>query len=148
MLVVVFIATLIRSTLGFGEALVAAPLLSLRLPFTIAAPLAVLISIVIAGVIVVQHWRHVEFRGAIGLMLASLPGIPLGVLLLPHGNEHMVKCILGLLIIAFSLYFLTARVTIHLPQGHRGWLLRFSCRRTRRGVRDEWSSAGRVRRTA
>jgi len=122
-LLVVFVATLIRSTLGFGEALIAVPLLSLRLPVTIAAPLAVLISIVIAAVIVVQDWRHVEFRSAAGLILASMPGIPLGVLLLARGNEHVVKCILGFLIIAFSVYSLSAKATLHLPHDHPGWLL-------------------------
>ena len=123
MLLVIFVATLIRSTLGFGEALIAVPLLAMRLPVTVAAPLAVLVSIVIAGVIVVQDWQHVELRSAMGLILASLPGIPLGVWLLARGNEHAVKCVLGVLIIAFSLYSLAARTTRHLPQDHRGWLL-------------------------
>jgi uncharacterized membrane protein YfcA len=50
---VIFVATLIRSTLGFGEALVAVPLLSLRTPVTVAAPLAVLVSVLVAGVIVI-----------------------------------------------------------------------------------------------
>ena len=61
-IVVIFIATLIRSTFGFGEALVAVPLLALRLPVAVAAPLAVLVSVVVAGVIVVQDWRKIEVR--------------------------------------------------------------------------------------
>lgn len=118
---VIFFATLIRSTFGFGEALIAVPLLALRLPVNIAAPLAVLVSTLIAGVVVVQDWRHVEWRSAIGLTLFALPGIPLGVLLLARGNEHIVKSILGILIIGFSIYSLTAR-TRHLPEDHSGWL--------------------------
>lgn len=50
--VVILVATLIRSTLGFGEALVAVPLLALRTPVAVAAPLAVLVSVVVAGVVV------------------------------------------------------------------------------------------------
>ena len=42
LLLVVFLATLIRSAFGFGEALVAVPLLALRVPVAVAAPLAVL----------------------------------------------------------------------------------------------------------
>lgn len=121
--VVIFVATLIRSTLGFGEALIAVPLLAIRLPLTVAAPLAVLVSIVIAGIIVVQDWQHVELRSAIGLILASLPGIPLGVWLLARGNEHVVKCILGVLIIVFPVYFLTGESKRNLPHGRRGWML-------------------------
>jgi len=122
-LLVIFLATLIRSSLGFGEALIAVPLLAMRLPITVAAPLAVLVSVVIAAVVVIQDWRHVEVRSAGALILASLPGIPLGVLLLARGNEHVVKCILGILIIGFSIYSLTAGKTLHLPNDHRGWLL-------------------------
>jgi uncharacterized membrane protein YfcA len=48
-IVVVFVATLIRSSFGFGEALVAVPLLALRMPIQVAAPLAVLVSITIAA---------------------------------------------------------------------------------------------------
>jgi hypothetical protein len=120
---VVFVATLIRSTLGFGEALVAVPLLALRLPLTVAAPLAVIVSVAMATVIVLQDWRHVHLRSATGLILAALPGIPLGILLLARGNEHIVKLLLGMMIIGFSFYSLADRRTLHLHENHRGWLL-------------------------
>ena len=47
---VFFCATLIRSALGFGEALVAVPLIAFVLPVEIAAPVAVLVSITVAAV--------------------------------------------------------------------------------------------------
>jgi uncharacterized protein len=121
--VVIFVATLIRSTFGFGEALIAVPLLALRLPVTIAAPLAVLVSTVIAAVVLVQDWRHVEVRSAMGLIFSALPGIPLGVWLLARGNEHVIKSVLGVVIISFSIYALTAGTARHLPDDHYGWLL-------------------------
>jgi uncharacterized membrane protein YfcA len=124
-LAVVFIATLIRSTLGFGEALVAVPLLALRFPISIAAPLAVLVSVAMAGIIALQDWRHVQLRSATGLILAALPGIPVGILLLAKGDEHMVKLILGLFIIGFSIYSLAAKITPHLRRDHPRWL--FGC---------------------
>lgn len=65
--IVIFIATLIRSTFGFGEALVGVPLLALRLPVELAAPLAVLVSVVVAAAVVAQDWRGVEFRAARGM---------------------------------------------------------------------------------
>jgi len=40
---VLFAATLVRAALGFGEALVAVPLLALIIPIQAAAPVAVLI---------------------------------------------------------------------------------------------------------
>ncbi len=62
-LVVLFLATVIRSTFGFGEALFAVPLLALRIPLTVAAPLAVLVSITIALGVVAQDWRHIHLPG-------------------------------------------------------------------------------------
>src|SRR5215813_3185268 len=119
---VIFVATLIRSTLGFGEALVAVPLLAMRVPIRVASPLAVLVSVIVAGVIVVQDWRHVHVRSAGGLILSSLPGIPLGVWLLARGNEHAVKSVLGLIIVAFSIFSLARKNTLHLADDNWGWL--------------------------
>jgi len=122
-LVVIFVATLIRSTLGFGEALIAVPLLALRMPITVAAPLAVLVSVMVAGVIVVQDWRKVEVRSAASLVISSMFGIPLGLLLLTHGNNHVVKGALGLVIAGFSVYSLTAKTKLRLEKDHSIWLL-------------------------
>ena len=73
-LIVVFVATLFRSAFGFGEALIAVPLLALFLPLRVAAPVAVLVSITIAAVVVVQDWRKIHVRSAGWLVGASLLG--------------------------------------------------------------------------
>jgi uncharacterized membrane protein YfcA len=120
---VIFVATLIRSTLGFGEALVAVPLLALRMSVKVAAPLAVLVSILVAAVIVAREWRKVELRAASWLIVSALCGIPLGVVLVARGNEKIVKAMLGVLIMSFSLYSLTMRSRLHLEKDHLSWLL-------------------------
>jgi uncharacterized membrane protein YfcA len=122
-LAVLFLATVIRSAFGFGEALIAVPLLVLRIPVTTAAPLAVLVSITVAAIIVIQDWRHIHFRSAGGLLAATLFGIPLGLFLLMAANEHVLKIILSLLLISFSLYSLLARAKLHLKKDHPGALL-------------------------
>src|SRR5207248_4231820 len=88
-LAVSFLATLIRSAFGFGEALVAVPLLVLLIPVEVATPLAVLLSITVAGVIVVQDWHKVHVRSAWRLVLSTFFGIPLGLLLLTAMAEHV-----------------------------------------------------------
>jgi uncharacterized membrane protein YfcA len=108
-LAVLFFATFIRSALGFGEALIAVPLLALSMPVQVAAPLAVLVSITVAVVVVIQDWRQVHFRSAGWLVLSTLFGIPLGLLLLKTVPESVVKSILGAFIIAFAIYSLTGR---------------------------------------
>jgi uncharacterized protein len=120
---VIFVATLIRSSLGFGEALVAMPLLALRLPVRIAAPLVVLVSITVAGVIVAQDWRDIHMRSAGWLVASSLVGIPVGVLLLVGGHERGIKGVLAVVIIAFSAYSLIGRMPPEIKSDARAWLL-------------------------
>lgn len=103
---VFFLATFIRSAFGFGEALVAVPLLALIMPIGVAAPVAVLVSITVALVAVAQDWRHVHFRSA-GLLFASTClGIPIGLWLLSAVPEPVVRGVLAIVIIAFSTFFL------------------------------------------
>ena len=119
----IFIATLIRSAFGFGEALFAVPLLVLRLPLAIAAPLAVLISITIAALVLAQDWRKVQARSMGWLMFATVFGIPLGLLLLTSSHQHLVKAVLAILIIAFALYSLIGDMPPELRSDSMPWLL-------------------------
>lgn len=122
-LVVIFIATLIRSTFGFGEALVAVPLLALCIPVSIAAPLAVLVSITIALVVVVQDWEKIHVKSTGWLVGSTLLGIPLGLLLLTSTHQRVVKAALAVLIVAFSAYSLLGRRPPELREDSRAWLL-------------------------
>jgi len=100
---IVFIASLVRSTLGFGEALVAVPLLALLIPIDVAAPLAVLLSILIAAIVVAQDWRHIHLRSSLWLLIPTFAGIPLGVLLLRSPHPVAVKAALAVMILLFSI---------------------------------------------
>jgi uncharacterized protein len=122
-LLVIFLATLIRSAFGFGEALVAVPLLALFIPLKVAAPLAVLVSITVAGVVVAQDWRKIHLRSAGWLVFSTLFGIPLGLVLLTSGHQQAVKIALAILIVAFSGYSLLGRRPPELHGDNRIWLL-------------------------
>jgi uncharacterized protein len=125
-LIVLFLATLIRSAFGFGEALVAVPLLALVMPIELAAPLAALVSITVAGIVVAQDWRKIHVRSAGWLVLSSVLGIPLGLLLLKTVAEPIVKAILAIVIICFSLYSLVTRSRYELKNDRLAWLFGFS----------------------
>ena len=124
-LLIIFLATVIRSAFGFGEALVAVPLLALFIPVEIAAPLAVLVSITVAGVVLIQDWRHVHIGSAWRLILATLPGIPLGLLMLTAVTECVVKAVLAVIIIGFSAYCLVRRTPFELKDDRLAWLFGF-----------------------
>lgn len=123
LLAIIFLATLVRSAFGFGEALIAVPLLAFCLPLRVAVPLAVLLSMTIAGIVVVHDWKHIHFRSAIWLLLPTLAGIPLGLLLLASPHQQLLKFALGLLILLFAAYSLLGRQRLHLANDHPMWLL-------------------------
>ncbi len=122
-LLIVFIATLIRSTFGFGEGLVAVPLLALSLPINVAAPLVVLLSITIAAIVVAQDWRKIHLRSTGWLLAPTFLGIPLGIALLTSVHQSGVKGALALVILTFSGYLLFGKTTLVLHHDSRPWLL-------------------------
>ena len=103
---ILFIATLFRTIFGFGEALVAVPLLALVIPIRVAVPVAVLASILIAAVAVVRDWKHIHFREAGWLIGSTLFGLPIGLLVLKTAPENAMKAALGFLILFFVGYSL------------------------------------------
>lgn len=124
-LTVIFIAALFRSAFGFGESLIAVPLLAIWLPLNIAVPLSVLISVTIAGIVVIQDWNKIHFKSAGGLIGFTLAGIPLGLLVLVKMDERIVKAVLGIVISLFSLYLLTGKQLKELKKDNLIWL--FGC---------------------
>jgi hypothetical protein len=122
---VLFLATLIRSALGFGEALVAVPLMALVVPVEVAAPVAVLVSITVAFLVIVQDWRQVHVRSAAWLVLPTMLGIPLGLMLLRTVSEPVVKAILGTVIVGFSAHSLLSHKHRELKNDKFAWLFGF-----------------------
>ncbi len=103
-LLVVFLSTLVRAAFGFGNALIAMPLLVLLIGIKVATPLVGLVGLVIAVIMLVREWRKLVIKDALILMAASLAGIPLGLMLLTGSSEGLAKIILGLILIGFGLY--------------------------------------------
>ena len=119
-IVVIFFSTMIRSTFGFGNALIAMPLLVLLIGVKAASPLVALAGSVISILMLVQGWRDLQWKETLALLAASLPGIPLVLLLLTTVPESIVKTILGLILIGFGLYNLSG---IQLPNLPSRWLI-------------------------
>lgn len=115
-------ATLVRSTFGFGESLIAVPLLALFIPIEIAVPLGVLISILVAAVVLAQDHAHVHFHSAKWLIAFAVLGIPVGLVILLRVDATIVKIALGTLVIAFSAYALITKRSLHLAHDSRPWL--------------------------
>lgn len=124
-LCIVFISTLIRSTFGFGDALIAMPLLALFIDIKIATPLIALIAFFIANSILIRNWKNVEFKSAWRLILASLFGIPVGLWYLRDFNENIIKLILGFIVLLFAVYSLFKPKMIQLKSERYSWVFGF-----------------------
>ena len=66
-------------------------MLAFVLPVEVAAPVATLVSITVAAVVVAQDWRHIHLRSAAWLVFSTLLGIPLGLLLLRTVSSRLSK---------------------------------------------------------
>lgn len=101
---VLFISTLIRSMLGFGDALVAMPFLIIVLGPRTATPLVALVATLISAVILIRNWQIIDFRITWRLILSAACGIPIGLFYLTRVPEFLMQALLGILLIGFSLY--------------------------------------------
>ena len=101
------------------------PLLALIVPVEVAAPVAVMASITVAFIVVVQDWRKIHLRSTGLLVLPTLLGIPLGLILLRTVAEPVVKGILAAVIIAFSADALLGGKHRELKNDRFAWLFGF-----------------------
>lgn len=106
---ILFVSTLIHSTLGFGQALIAMPLLVLVIELKTATPLVAFVLMTIAAVILLRNWRVVDLSAVWRLVLSSCFGIPVGLSLLKAVPDDLMKVFLGIVVILFSLYNLANR---------------------------------------
>lgn len=121
---VLFLSTFMRSALGFGDALIAMPLLVLVVGLQIAAPLVALVATTIALVILWRQWQVVDFRTTWRLIVSLGLGIPLGLVLLKDISESLMQALLGVLLIGFSLYSLL-EPRFELREDPSGWVYGF-----------------------
>ncbi len=105
---ILFVSTLIRAAIGFGDALIAMPLLAMAVGIQTATPLVAFTASTIAITVLARNWRSVDTRSAWRLIILSLIGIPFGLVLLKVAPEYIVKVVLGAMLIVYGLYSLFA----------------------------------------
>ena len=116
---ILFVSTLTHSVLGFGNALIAMPLLAMVVGIKTATPLVALVLMTVALTIALRNWRIIEWRSTWRLVMSSLLGIPLGLLLLKGVSEAFMRAFLGVIVILFSLYNLV-KPNLKITRDHVG----------------------------
>ncbi|MCR9201865.1 MAG: sulfite exporter TauE/SafE family protein [Planctomycetaceae bacterium] len=105
-IVIIAGAGFVRGAVGFGDALFAMPLLALVATTQFSSALMALCALLMALILLVREWKHLEFQAAVTLIACGFLGIPIGHQLLKLGNESVVKAILGVAVMLFSLWSL------------------------------------------
>lgn len=113
-ILVLFFATLVRSTFGFGDAVIAMPILVMVIGIKTATPLVALVAPVISFLILVHNWQKIQIKSLLPLIISTLIGIPIGLLFLEDVNEKVVKIVLAISIILFSIFKLINWSKLHL----------------------------------
>ncbi len=103
-LFILFISTLIRSAFGFGDALVAMPLLSVVVGLDIATPLVAFVASLIAITFSTINFKQFEFKVMLKLLLPSMLTIPIGIWLAQTVDEKIIKGLLSILVVLYAIY--------------------------------------------
>lgn len=101
-LLVVAVSGIIRVVCGFGNALIAMPLLALVLEMRVATPFVALVSLVFTLLILARTVRNIHPGPALRLVLWSLAGMPAGLFFLTGALDSVLRTGLGLIIAGYS----------------------------------------------
>ena len=112
--VILFLCAFLRSAVGFGDALLAIPLLGMFMSLSTASPVVAMAGFIMSLSILVANQETVDFPSAWRLIVASLVGIPFGVFLLHSAPERAVKFVLGLVLVVYGVYNLITPGVPHL----------------------------------
>lgn len=116
-ILIVFLAVFTQSLSGFGVALVAMALLPTVIGIQMAIPLLALVMATIEFFLLIRYRQALNIEAVWRIVIASLIGIPFGLLFLSRLDEKTVMVLLGLIIIGYALYALLDDFTtiIRLP---------------------------------
>jgi uncharacterized membrane protein YfcA len=97
---IAYLGGLVQGMTGFGVMLVALPLMALMIDIKTAVPLILMLGFVMNVILVCRLARHVQTRKWLPLLMASLPGVPVGVYILKTVAPQWLELLVGGVIIA------------------------------------------------
>jgi uncharacterized protein len=121
---VIFLAMFIRTLSGFGSALLSVPLLSLLYGAKYAIPFIMVYECLIDLLILAKGGMGTkeEVDRALPLLVAGLIGIPLGTQVLIVSSEELLRIVMGVALIVFSLVALLS-VDLRIKREKEGFIL-------------------------
>lgn len=115
---IVVAAAFLQGLTGFGFVLIALPLLDFIIDIKTSIPFMTLLAVCISLTLSIQLRHSIQFKSIAVLMVATIPGIPLGVYLLKTVPPSTLAVCVGILMVSFTAYQLLASPTPrHLKNG-------------------------------
>jgi len=86
------------------------PLLAMFLDIKFVIPLVAIFNVLNSMVLFLKLRGDIEYKDVLALLIFTLFGIPFGIYLLRRCDENVIKTILGLILIIYSLYSLSFNI--------------------------------------
>jgi uncharacterized membrane protein YfcA len=101
---ILFSAAFIKAAFGFGESLLAMPLLTFAFGVKTATPLVGLVAASLTLLFLFHDWRQIDFRSAWRVIIAAILGIPVGIWFLHVFPSQWIALGLGIVLILIGIY--------------------------------------------
>lgn len=115
---IIFFASFIGSTFGFGLGIIAMPLLALFVDIKTAAPLISMTGFTISIYNLFLIRKNISFKNVWRLVASSAVGVPFGIYLLKGVGDSYLKIVLAVIIILFAIYSLFGKIRMSM---HADW---------------------------
>ena len=102
-----FLAYTVKGLIGFGNPLISAPILSMRLDNVVITPGTLLLDCPVNAYITWKNRRSFQWRKILPLLLANLCGVIPGALLLRFSLPWVIKTVLGIVVVVLGLEMAT-----------------------------------------
>ena len=104
--VIVFMASVLQSAVGFGFAIVATPLLLLVFDSRDVIQISIFLSLCIAISLLPKIIKEIDHPLLKRLFIGSLFGVPIGLLFFAYVSLDMLKITVGMVVIAIALFLM------------------------------------------
>jgi len=103
---ITFVGALVQASLGFGFAILAAPLFLVVMASTGAIPVLAVLNLGVSAVVAAKTWRQAPRQLLALLCIGSISGFPVGLALFRGADVADLKLATGIVIMAFAAFLL------------------------------------------
>ena len=119
--VIILFAFFIRSLTGFGGALIAVPLLALKLDLRYIVPMETLLEVGLSIILLPTIWRYISWRLVAILAIGTVVGSVAGTWLLSSLANPWLAKVLGVAVLLYGLSLWLPRRNVTENDPHVGW---------------------------